>query len=44
MTRTWDDVHELRQRIHKVEDLRDKEQQHGLAEVAENSNNGECHS
>lgn len=36
-------MEELRQRVDKVYDLRDEEEQHGFAEMAEDPNHSECH-
>lgn len=35
---------QLRKRVNEVDDLRDEEQQHGLAEMAEDSNHCKRHS
>jgi len=44
MSRTRYKVEKLRNWEDKVEDLRHEEEQHRLAEVSENSNDGERHS
>jgi len=44
MSGTWHEVEELRNGEDKVEDLWNKEEQHGLAEVSKNSNDGKRHS
>lgn len=43
MSRTWNYMEELWQRVDKVYDLRDEEEQHGFAEMAEDPNHSECH-
>ena len=43
MTRTVDEVEQLRARQHKVEDLRDEEQDERLGKVALDGDGGECH-
>ena len=39
----WDQSEELWCGVDKVEDLRDEEEEHGLAEVAEDGNHRKCH-
>ena len=39
----WDQSEELRCRVDKVEDLGDEEEEHGLAEVAEDGDHRKCH-
>ena len=41
---TWNETEELWDGIEEVEDLRYEEKQHGLAEVAEDTNHSKCHS
>lgn len=43
MSRTVDNLEQLRHRVQEVEDLGHKEQQEGLGEVAENTNNRKDH-
>lgn len=43
MSRTRDDVKQLRQRVNKVNHLRNEEQQHCLAEVSQDADHGKCH-
>lgn len=43
MSRTRDDVKQLRQRVNKVNHLRNKEQQHCLAEVSQDADHSKCH-
>lgn len=43
MSGTRNYMEELRQRVDKVYDLRDEEEQHGFAEMAEDPNHSECH-
>ncbi|TSY98088.1 hypothetical protein Baya_14174 [Bagarius yarrelli] len=43
MSRTWNYVEQLWQRVDKVYDLRDEEKQHGFAEMTEDSDHSEGH-
>lgn len=44
MSRTWDEMKQLRHRVQKVEDLRNKEEQHRFAKMSQNRNDGKRHS
>ena len=43
VSRAGDQSEELRDGVHKVEDLRDEEEEHGLAEVAEDGDHCKRH-
>ena len=43
MSGAWNEAKQLWSGIEEVEDLRDEEEQHCLAEVGENADNSKCH-